>query len=340
MRLIFAKQVNWGRRVGKWVRRKAAVALSAIVMLYLAAGVGGAEPRKMAARETGKAPASGRATIPEDLALYLSCGDTGKPGQLFQVDGAGKVLGTIGLHEAPSGIAGIRGSLTLAIATSIIGAGQVVTVQPNGSLSRTPLEKRFPAPISAARDPVSDDIIIADNDLLTISRLLSAPAGKQEPILQVQLQAPMKHFPSMHIAATRDGYIIFGSSDPKGVYRFKATSGATLGQPLLPAWCAVAADPNSNLWVALQNEELRIFDGDKEQPPFQFPAGTRPDHYGLVTFGPGSSVITVLHTGRGVEVTLVDTQKRVLHPLFAWEGKQIKCIALLPRMNWLKETEQ
>ena len=124
------------------------------------------------------------------FAVYLGCGDTGSPGTIFQLNLAGEIMSEVHTFEAPSGLAFSGDSLAAAIATPRVGGGQSVMVRKDGRIDRMTLSKNFPAPIANAVDYKTQDILVADDEEHTVSRVLVAKEGAVELLFRATQGRP------------------------------------------------------------------------------------------------------------------------------------------------------
>jgi hypothetical protein len=273
------------------------------------------------------------------FAVYLGCGDPGGPGTIFQLNLAGELISEVHTFESPNGLAFSGDSLAVAIASPTVGGGQSVMIGKDGRIDRMTLSRKFTAPIANAVDYDTQDILVADNEEHTVSRVLMSQEGAVELLFRAPLNADHDHSPSMSIAAVRDGHVIFSASDPQGVYRIPLKSDQQLPEPLLQGNCGVAADPTSNQWVVMRDDDLKVFEGVDEKATIPCPGGARFWHYQVLSFAPDGSLFVILQTGQGMEVQSVDldTKKFVSHGV--WKGGTINCLAVGPPMPWPKTAD-
>jgi DNA-binding beta-propeller fold protein YncE len=265
------------------------------------------------------------------LAVYLGCGEVDGPGTVIQLDRTGMVLGTVRLPGTPYGLALHKDGFVAAMPSSRGKQGKVIRFDGQGNV-QTLLQDNDP--IAIAADPGSGDILVADN---VADVLVLLPAGKPESARTViQIKGHEGHFQDMSVAFARDGYLLFGSDGPIGIYRFRAAKNATLGQPVLPEAGAVAADPSSKRWAAALPNELRVFEDTRELLKLPYPAGERKWH-DTVAFGPDGTLVIALHVdGTNYDVVLADLKAKTFHLLFSWNQSRVVSVAVGRKTTWKK----
>jgi serine/threonine protein kinase len=300
------------------------------------------EPFEWEGDASDKAPAAietpnGDAAAKDDrYSVYLGCGNAGGPGTIVQLNLAGEIQSEVHTFDSPNGLAFSGDSLAVGIATPFIGGGQSVFVRKDGSIDHMTLTRKFPAPIAIAVDYDTQEVLVADNDDNTVSRVLADKEGQVELLFRTPLNADHDHFPSMSIAAAQDGFVIFSASDPLGVYRIPLKADQQLPEPLLPGDCGVAADPTSNRWVAMCDDDLKVFEGVDEKATIPCPGGASFWRYQVLSFAPDGSLFVILQTGRGMEIQSVDLDTKKFTSHGVWKGGTIKCLAVGPPMLWPK----
>jgi hypothetical protein len=288
----------------------------------------------LAGEET--AQESPRSASSDETCVFFGCGTTGSPGTIDQVTLTGEVIGSVATIDPANGLVRCGDALYVANATPRVGGGQTLVIRGDGSLGNLPLNDDFPAPLAIAVDPKTQDLVIADNELNTVSRVRRQDQGEVDVLFHAPLDADHKHYPSMSVAVVNDGYVAFSASDPKGLYRLPLASASTLPESLLEEDAEVAADPTSDRWVALLRGKLVVFEGAKKQKSIRCPAGAMFAQYRVMAFAPNGELLIALNTGKGTEIHSVNLDSGDFTPKFVWSGGTIQSMAVGPRMDWQK----
>lgn len=268
------------------------------------------------------------------FSVFLGCGATGSPGKVHQLDSQGDSLGSIAIFESPNGLVCRENSIVVAVATPRIGQGQTLVIDSNGQLDHLALQQQFPAPIAIAMDHRTQDLVVADNEQHLVSRIPKKRPGETEVLFAAPLDAERNHFPSMSVAIARDNHVLFSASDPKGFYRLPLKVEQELPQPIMLGYGSVAADPTSDRWVAMSENQLLVFEAEQQMQAIHCPAGSVFWHYQVMAFGPDGTLYVVLQTGRGIEIQSVSLATEEFESLFTWSGDKIKAMTVGPRMPW------
>lgn len=281
--------------------------------------------------------------LPGDLAIFLGIGETGKPGQVVQLDQHGRVLGVVELPAAPYSLAALDDGLLVALP----GAVQVVKIDATGrveTIARSSRTLPLKAPISVATVPGKSDILVADNvaDVVWLvpEHWNEGAAGTtaSQPLTLLRIKGYELQAQDMSVAMGKDGYVLLAASGPDGVYRFRGGPDATLGNPLLPDAMSVAVDPKSMRWIAAVRDELVVFRERREEFRVRYPKGFY--LYDTVAFGPGGELVIglrqLLRPGELFTVNFVDLRKKDFHALFDWNKGPVKSLAIAKRANWPK----
>lgn len=138
----------------------------------------------------------------------------------------------------------------------------------------------------------------------------------------------------MSVAATKDRYLVFSASDPRGVFRLPLKPGEKLPEPILAGGAGVAADPTSNRWVVMQANQLKVFDGAEEQRSIPSADDATFWRYHVMAFAPDEKLFVVLETGVGLEVHSVNLVSGEFTLQFRWDREKIMSMTAGPRMNW------
>ena len=202
---------------------------------------------------TSTATRDPEAVFPDELAIYLGLGEVGGFGKIVQVDGAGRVLGSVNLAGTPYGLAFHENRLVAALPS----ANKVVAVSEEAEVMTMLDGVNLPNPISVAVNPHSGDILVADNQTDNLMLMKGGEAAGLEVLHRVE--GADEQLQNMSLAVTSDGYILFGTAPPKGVFRFQVDGDITLENPILPECGDVAASPDSKLWAATQPKYCATF---------------------------------------------------------------------------------
>lgn len=271
------------------------------------------------------------ARLSQDLAIYMGCGEVAGPGTVVQLDGTGKVLGTVHLPDTPYGLAVLKDGLVAALPG--VRSGRVVKIDNAGKVETLLHDPQIISnPIAIAADPNSGDILVADNhgDVL-----LLLPSGQVRSARKiVQIKGYEDELQGMSVAFTRDNHFLFGGTGPYGIYRFGRETNAGMGQPVLPDFGTVAADPFSKRWVAASSNELRIFEDTRELLRIPYPPGTSRWHH-TVAFGPDGTLVIALHLGEaGYDIALADQRTKTFDSLFSWNQSRIVSLVVGQKGSW------
>ena len=268
-----------------------------------------------------------------EQAIYLACGEVNGPGQVYQFDPTGKLLGQVTLDETPYGIAAGNN-------------GIVVAVPKKGALLRIDAKKQvkliyanpktMPQPIAVSWDPNSGDILAADNQS---SMLTLLPEGQPHLAKTYSIAKPGQERHNLSVAKARDGYYVFGASGPEGIYRFQLTNPLRRGNPILPKDGHVAADPASGKWAATQEHSLHVFEGAKALAEIPFPKAHVPSFGGLAYSTDGVLVVALEHGHQRFQFFRADAQEKSLRPMFLFADARVNSIAVGPRLDWPRRNE-
>jgi hypothetical protein len=276
------------------------------------------------ALKTEKAPS-------KDWVIYLGCGEVGGPGTVVQLDQTGTVLGTVKLDGTPYGLVSVRGGLVAAVPGRR--SGKVIRIDQTGK-SDTLFEDptTLPAPIAVTSDPTTGDVFVGDNVSDVLLVLPKGQAKDARPV--VGLPGLPGNCQNLSLAFGKGGYLLYGGDGPLGVYRFPNQKDAALGAPLLAADAGVAADPESDRWVAALPGELRVFQADKETTTIAYPAGRRRWHEAVAVAPAGVPVIALHMGGTKYDVVRADVAAGEFQPLFQRDGARVVCLAVGPKLPW------
>jgi glucose/arabinose dehydrogenase len=215
----------------------------------------------------------------------------------------------------------------------------VVRIDGNGYVE-TLLEEKPTAPIAVTADPVSGDILVANNRTNVLSLL---PVGQPKNALRViQIKGHEDHWEGMSVAFAQDGHLLFSVGGgrgpeprgPNGTFRFRAEMNATLGRAILPDDGAVAADPLSKRWVTALVNDLRVFEETREILKLPYPLGKKM-WFSTVAFGPDGNLVIGLYDGfSNFDVFLVDLKAKTFHLLFSWNKSRVVSLAVGPKTAW------
>ena len=308
---------------------------AAALLMLAAVGLtadGGEQP---ASRGQSCEAADGKPDFGKDLAIYLGCGEVDGPGEVVQVDSAGKVLGRVKLTNSPSGLAVGKDGLVACMPWPM--KEMVVQIDAKGKVDLLYDDRdRCRHALAAAANPQSGDVLIADN-LTNVLILLPGGAAKDARILTA-VPRGKGAMPGMSVAIASDGAYLLGGSGTKGIYRFSAGKAVTLGDPLLPGFGYVAADPSSKRWAATQADDLHLFKEAKEQLKIPYPQEMIATP-AMTAFGPDGTLIAIGRPGKAPKsfvVLAADFEAKGFRTLFTWDQSPVESVAVGPRMDWGK----
>lgn len=292
----------------------------------------------MVARNFGS-PRTG--TAGTELAIYLSCGEEGRPGKVYQLDQQGVVLGVLPLAQSATGMVLHRGSaLVLAVPGD---GGNLLRVDHTGKQSAILTDHRqLVHPIDVGMAGNSDTLLVADN----VADVLAATdtAGRTPEVVQC-FRDQKWSFQAMSVAATNDRHMVFGVSGHDGVYRFAGDDATASRPPLLPMYGGVAADPGSLRWAAAQKPDLiHVFQGEELVRKCRLPPGKELYRDGILAFAPGANLVVAGKTGSEPTGEVWLLQFGADRPgdatLFRWDKEPILDMAVGPRMPWDRPTSR
>ncbi len=268
-------------------------------------------------------------------AVYISCGEEGRPGRVYQVDEQGTVLGIVPLAQAATGVALHRGNaLVLAVPGD---GGRLQRIDSNGKLSTLLTDhKELVHPVDVGIAANSDTILVADNiaDVLATTDT----AGREPRIIQ-RLHDQKWTVQGMSVAMTGDRYVLFGTDGRDGIYRFTDGDTSTAQPAVLPYFGGVAADTGSPRWAAAQGPNMvYVYQGEELIRKYRMPPGKELYRNGVLAFAPGGDLVIVARSSgeSGGETWLhqYGSQRPGDGPLFRWAKEPILDIAVGPRMPW------
>jgi hypothetical protein len=269
------------------------------------------------------------------MVLYISCGEEGGPGRVYQVDENGRVLGIVNLPYLATGIALHReNGLVLALPRD---GGKIMRIDDSGKLS-TILEKdkEIVHPVDVAIAGKSDSVIIGDN----ISRLFGATTALGgTPRIYHRIEGQKWATPDMSLAVTLDKHVIYGTDAPEGIYRFAGDEQSFKNPPMLPSNGGVAADTATLKWAAAQPpNQVYVFEGEELVKKLRLPPGKSVYRHGLLSFAPASSVVVAARPSdeEQGQVWLIQysTEKDEVRNLFPWDKERMVDFVVGPRMFW------
>jgi hypothetical protein len=280
---------------------------------------------KSAARSTAQ---------PAQLAVFLGSGGVNGPGRIDQVSVDGRTIGTVHLYDTPYGLARRGDALVAVLASGRGDASRTLLIRPDGTIDSSFLRGEFIDPIAVAVDHKTHDLVIADNERNTVTRVFAGKSGRTAILFQAPLQSDVKHYPSVSVAVVRDGHVVFSASDPKGVFRQTGQPDQVLSKPLLDQHGSVAADPTSPRWVAMAGPSLKVFEGTDRKKAIGCPEDAIFWRYGVMAFAPDGRLFVVLETRKGLEVQSVNLDTSRFTPHFVCGNKRIKSMVVGPRIEW------
>jgi hypothetical protein len=278
--------------------------------------------------------------VPPVLVLYLSCGEDSGPGQIFQVDEDGRVLGVVRLPYLATGLALHRSHALVAVTPR--DGGHIYRIDDTGKVSVvSERDAGLPHPVDVGIGGDSDTIVVADN-IAHVLGATSVAGGKAEPYQR--FKGPRADDEQMSVAVTRDKHVLFGGNHDPGIFRFSGDDDTASHPPLLPGPGGVAADCASIKWAATQYPNLVcVFEGEEPIKKFRLPAGKRIYRQGLLSFAPaGAVVVTADDADQAGSPWLImyqteekkDSMGNQVRSLFKWDRARMVDFVVGPRMLW------
>ena len=269
------------------------------------------------------------------MVLYISCGEESGTGKVYQVDESGRVLGIVNLPYTATGIALHRDNgLVLAVPRD---GGKIMRIDDTAKVSiLVDKDKEVVHPVDVALPAESDSVLIADN----IAGLLAATTSVGgTPKIYHRFPPDKWNAPEMSIAVTKDRHVIYGTTNPVGVYRFSGDDYSMKQAPLLPNEGGVAADTTSLKWAATQQPNLvYVFEGEELVKKLRLPPNKSIYRQGLLSFGLSGHVVVATRPSDDPsgQVWLLEygTEKDETRSLFAWDKERMVDFVVGPRMFW------
>jgi len=267
--------------------------------------------------------------------LYVSAGEEGGAGKVYQVNEHGRVLGWVNLPFTPSGLAlhrehGLVASLPR-------DGGRLMHIDDTGKVSTLiDKDKNMVHPVDVALAGGSDSIVVADN---MADVLMTTSTGGINPEVYRRFDGQKWTAQDMSIAVTRDGHVIMGSNGNKGIHRFSGDKSQSASQPVLPEPGGVAADPKSLRWAATQApNEIFIFEGEELMKKLRLPPGKAHYRGGKLSFGPAGTICGVARPEDQVTgepwFMMYDIEEEKVRSLFPWDKETMTDFVVGPRMFW------
>jgi hypothetical protein len=284
-------------------------------------------------------PPPGEVPIEPAMVLYISCGEQSGPGQIFQVNEHGGVLGIVNLPFAATGLALHREhGLVAALPRD---GGKLMRVDDTGKVSTIlENEKTLVHPVDVGIGAESDTVVVADN----ISDCLAATntAGRT-PKFYHRFEGQKWDEQDMSVAVTTDKHVLFGTNGNEGIYRFAGDDFTALKGPVLPRRGGVAADVASLKWAATQSpDEIHVFEGEMPITKLKLPANMGFYRHGLLSFGLTGAVVAAARDADTVDgdpwliqfETEDNPNKPEIRNLFKWNRAPMLDFVVGPRMYW------
>lgn len=265
-------------------------------------------------------------------AIYLSCGSAGGPGHIYEMSLEGDEQKVIPLDAPAYGLVHTANSLLAAIPSVRVGEGKLLQLQAGVDAKPLEVDAELGAPIGLALDWETGDLLIPDNEKHTVVRVFAPEFKRAETLFRAPLTHPTDHFPGMSVAATKDRLVAFSASDPKGLFCLKLNAGEKLPESMLPADVGVAADPTSNRWVAMLDNELKVFQGTEEVRSIPCAEDATFWRYHVMAFSPDGRLFVVIDKGGALTIAEVDLQSGDLVTRFLWHGQQVVSMAAGPTL--------
>ena len=213
-------------------------------------------------------PASrgGTAILNDSVAIYVGYGSEHGNGRILEIDGNGKLLGSIALPGAPHSLAYVDGRIAVAIPTH---KPSVVVLSPTGEIEELPLEEQaFPSVTGISSTGRGAQLVVADNEVNVLAMFSAENPSEFSTIARISGDKDFRQRTSL--AVTGDKHLLYSGTLLEGVYRFPLSTNLEMGDPVLQSYARVAADLKSTWWVAALDEELVVFDGPQEKARLHF----------------------------------------------------------------------
>jgi len=273
-----------------------------------------------------------------ELVLYLSCGEEGGPGRVYQVNEHGHVLGVVNLPYTATGLALHRNNGVNGLVAAIPRAGgKLMKIDDKGNVHTIMQDDpTLVHPVDVGIADGSDTMVIADN----VADVLAAmPVNGGVPQIYHKFEGEGYHAQDMSVDVDRNRRVLFGTSGDEGVYRFYGDDFAKEKQPLLEENGGVAADRSSNQWAATQDDVIKVFDGNEVIKEFKFPGNKTAQRNGLLSWGPAGALVAA---GRSkdslsgpVSFYAYQTKREAdVRYLFDWMRDPVVDFVVGPRMYW------
>jgi len=271
-----------------------------------------------------------------DVIMYLSCGEEGGPGKVYQVNKHGHVLGVVNLPYTATGVA-IHQNDGLVCALPRDG-GKILRIDNRGNVE-TIMEndETLVHPVDVGIADNSDTIVVADN----VADVLAAmPVDGGTPEVYQKFDRQRYSAQDMSVAVGRDRKVLLGTDGGEGIYRY---SGSDFGQekaPVLERRGGVAADPSTMKWAATQGDKIVVMEGNEMIQEIPLPANKTAHRQGMLSFGPASTVVVATRPKDDLEGDVwfmqfeTEEGKSETQTLFKWDREPIVDFVVGPRMYW------
>ena len=273
--------------------------------------------------------------LPPEFVLYITCGEDSSTGKVYQVDDKGRVLGIVNLRYTATGIALHR--VHGVIVSIPRDGGKLLRIDDTGKvLPVLSNDQQVIHPVDVACPADSDTVLIADD--LRGSLFATTSAGGP-PELYRKLAPQKWESPRMSVAVTRDKHVLYGTSNPPGIYRFFGGT-TSAGPSLLPGEGGVAADTKSLCWAATQSpNQVYVFEGEEVVKKIRLPPNKAHYSGGLLSFAPASHLVVLTQPGDDPSgqpwfISYSTGEKSDIQTLFPWDKERIRDFVVGPRMVW------
>jgi len=271
--------------------------------------------------------------------MYVSAGEEGGAGKVYQMNEHGRTLGWVNLPYTPSSLALHREH---GLVTSLPrDGGRLVHIDDTGK-TNTLIDKddTMVHPVDVALAGGSDSILVADN---MADVLMTTSTGGIHPQVYRRFDGQKWSAQDMSVAVTRDGHVILGTNGDKGIHRFSGDKSQATSEPILPEPGGVAADPKSLRWAATQgHNEIYIFEGEELVKKLKLPPGKAHYRGGKLSFGPAGTIFTVIRSEDEVIgepwFYMYDIEEDKQRTLFPWEKETMTDFVVGPRMLWERKS--
>lgn len=266
----------------------------------------------------------------DTTALYIAFGSVDAESTLVEANWDGTVRSCVDVPYSISGLAPDGDGLVATVGSSRVGEGRVISLTHDGQLTTLFRDaKLLPDTIAIWSTCDSGEILVADNGADVI---VSVPKDGRPPVTLFRVEGH-DDFQSMSVAKCLDGSLLYNGSDLRAVYRMRSGSGPMFRKPVLSGEGVLAADPKSEKWIAAVQDELHVFDGDREIARYPYPPG-RSMWYPLAAFASRDQLVLGLAGENRTWFYAVDLKTGTFSGILSLNEQRVVSLAIAPKMDW------